>query len=238
MKSPNEDTALATAEPTALQLLGEVIRRPDLNSESVAVAERLVALKERMDDKAAERAFAQAFADLQAELPQIEARGQADRYKFMRYEDIMAELRPALNRHGLTVTFSMKADDARLTAYCTVQHRSGHSRTNEYTVRLTSKTHGLNECQQDGVAGTYAKRYALCNAFNITVESDTDGRADPRSEGEPIPSDKAQYLRELCAEKGADVRRFLAFAGAPTFEEIRSARYDELVRKLNQKGNG
>ncbi len=232
-----DQTAIELAqapEPSVAQLMQSVIAQ-GITESSVAVMERLVALKERLDDKSAEREFAAAFADLQAELPRFAARGKADRYNYMKYEDIMAELSPLLVKHGFSVTFSSQVDAVRITQLCTVTHRNGHSRTNQYAVRMSNRTPGLNECQQDGLAGTYAKRYAVCGAFNITCETDSDGAPDVSMDGELIGHDRVQYLTELLAEKGADVAKFLALAGADKIENIRTGSYDVLVRALLAK---
>ena len=231
------ETALATQEPSVAQLMKAVIDA-GITESSVAVMERMMAMKERMDDKAAERAFASAFADMQADIPRIVARGQADRYDYMKYEDIMAELSPLLAKHSLTVTFSMKTTEQRLTQFCTVTHRGGFSRTNEYTVRLSNKTPGLNECQQDGLAGTYAKRYALCNAFNITVGSDSDGAApkDATHEGEKISRDKVTYITEQIRETGSNNVKLLEIAGAASWEDCTNGVYPVIVRMVQMKG--
>lgn len=233
---PAPGAQLATQEPSVGAMMQSIIQQ-GITADNVTAFERLVALKERMDDKQAEREFAVAFADLQTELPRIAARGKADRYSYMKYEDIMAEILPLLNKHGFSVTFSTKVEDARITQFCTVTHRNGHSRVNQYAVRLSNRTPGLNECQQDGLAGTYAKRYALCNAFNITVETDTDG-TDARNEGAPITEDQALYLRELVRDTKSDEAAFLKFAGASKYEEIGAARYDQLAAVLHKKSRG
>ncbi len=232
---PNESTALASQEPSVGAMMQAIIDK-GITADSVAVMERMMAMKERMDEKQAAREFAVAFADMQAELPRMIARGKADRYLYLKYEDIMHELSPLLGKHGLTVTFSMKVTEARLTQFCTVTHRGGFSRTNEYTVRLSNKTPGLNECQQDGLAGTYAKRYALCNAFNITIESDLDGvPEDARNEGAFISSDKVQYLREQIKETGSNEAKLMEIAGVKRWEDCTDAIYPVITRALAAK---
>ena len=72
----------------------------------------IVKLYERMEDKKAEREFAQAFVALQAEMPAVKAlravpnRDGSTRYNFAPYEEIMDQIAPMLKRHGFTVTFS------------------------------------------------------------------------------------------------------------------------------------
>jgi hypothetical protein len=220
-------------------MLHAVIER-GITADNINGLERLVALYEREQARDAERQFAAAFAALQGEMPAIQAVKQVPnrdgtiRYKFAPYEEIMATVRPLLQRHGFTVSFSQTVGDGRISQACVLQHVGGHSRTNVFAVRIGSGPPGSSEAQTDGAASTYAKRHALCNALNITVDADTDG-ADARIEGAPIAADKAQYLRELCAETKSDEAAFLKFAGAATFGEIASTRYDDLVRALQKK---
>jgi hypothetical protein len=156
------------------------------------------------------------------------------RYRFAPYEEIMAIVRPLLQRHGFTVSFSQSVGDGRITQVCILQHIGGHSRMNSFAVRVGKGPPGSSEAQGDGAASTYAKRHALCNALNITVDADTDG-ADARIEGAPLAPDRVLYLRELVRDTKSDERLFLKFAGAETFEGIASARYDDLVRALTKK---
>ena len=211
-----------------------------VTSENVEAFDKLLSLYERLQGKDAERQFAAAFVALQSELNPIAASkvvpnndGSA-RYKFAPYEEIMAAVRPLLLKHGFTVTFSMSFSEGRVTQACTLQHLGGHRQTNSFAVRIGKGPPGSSEAQGDGAASTYAKRFALTNALNITVETDSDG-ADARVEGEVISKDKLQYLRELVKETNSDEARFLAFAGVKTYEEITTATYPLLVRSLSAK---
>lgn len=237
----NERSQLATATtaPSVGQMLQAAIDK-GITAENVAVLEKMMDLYERTQAKDAEKEFARAFNALQSEMPAIQAvqavpdRNGNVKYYFAPYEEIMDKVRPLLLKHGFTVSFSMTFHEGRVTQECTLQHISAHSRRNQFSVRIGSGPPGASEAQADGAAGTYAKRHALCNALNIIVDHDTDG-FDAKNEGAPIKPDQAIYLRELVKETKSDVAAFLKFAGAPTFEEIGAARYDDLVRALNKK---
>jgi hypothetical protein len=99
---------------------------------------------------------------------------------------------------------------------------------------------GSSEAQGDGAASTYAKRFALCGALNIVIERDTDGAPDARKEGAPITDDQALYLRDLAKQIRAaklpfDEEAFLKYAGAPSYEEIGSERFDGLSKSLSKR---
>ena len=224
-----------------LILIQRMIETGKLTAESVSVVERLVSLHEHMQEKNAERSFAGAFAALQSELGTFEAtkivpdKQGNPRYTYVPYEDIMRAVHPLLQRHGFSLSFSTDFKDARIVQTCTLQHIDGHHRDYQAFVRAGSGPYGATETQADGAAMTYAKRYALCNALNITVERDTDGAKDARNEGTPISPEQVQYLREQIRETRSDEAAFLRFAGVAKYEDIGTARYPELVRALEKK---
>jgi len=213
-----------------------------ITQENVAVLEKMLDLLERQQSRDAEREFAQAFNRLQAEMPRIIAattvpdRDGNQKYKFAKYEDIMAGVRPLLLKHGFTVSFSMTYTEGRIAQECTLRHVGGHSQRNSFAVRIGKGPPGASEPQADGAASTYAKRFALCNALNIIIEQDTDGAPpDARLEGERIPADKVAYLREQAREVGIDQTRFLKLAGVGSFEEITEGTYPVLIRLIESK---
>ena len=221
-----------------LALIGKLIDQGALTTEAVDVVERLVRLQEHILDKNAEQAFAAGFAALQADLAPVQATKTVPdkqgnvRYTYAPYDEIMDKVRPLLERHGFSVSFSTDFKDARIVQTCTLQHRDGHHRDYQAFVRAGAGPYGATETQADGAAMTYAKRYALCNALNITVEKDTDAR----NEGSPISAEQAQTLREMVKDTRSDETAFLKFAGAKSYEEIGNARYADLFAALQKKG--
>lgn len=230
------------SEPKLGQILQTFLANPE-GIKNVEVAERMFALYERAEARNAERAFAEAFARVQAEMPKIEAdTGVPDKlgnvkYRYARLDDIFAAVSPIIRRHGFTVTFSSDIKDDRVTQTCTIQHVGGHKRSNQYMARIGSGPIHSSPAQADGAAATYAKRQAFCDAWMIVVDHDTDGRDDARDEGAPIDFARAQTLRELVKETGADEAKFLKFAGADSYEEIGEKRYDECFRLLQKRLN-
>lgn len=204
---------------------------------NVAAFERLVALKERMEDKRAEKEFAAAFVLLQSEMPAIQAvkavpgSNNTIRYHYAPYEAIMEQVRPILQKHGFTVTFSSDVKDDRVMQTCTLQHSGGHKRSNNFAARIGKGPPGSSEAQGDGAASTYAKRFALCDALNIVVERDSDARA----EGEAISADKALYLENTVKEVRFPTDAFFRLAGCASYAEISDGKYQVLFNALEEK---
>lgn len=230
-------------EPSVGGMLQKVIEA-GITSENVGTLEKMMDLYERNEKRQAEREFAAALTALQGETIRIVATKAVDqkpdgtcRYKFAPYEEIMRQVQPMLTRHGFSVTFDTETGDNRLTSICTLTHSSGHSRSNKFAVRY-GKPPGSSDAQGDMSTKSYAKRGALCDALNISIEHDTDGSDDPRNLGASVTDEQAAGLRELCEAVGADKAKLFRFAGASSFETIPAARYEEIFAMLKKKEQG
>lgn len=207
-----------------------------LGSEQLAVMKELLKMN-------AEQQFASAFSQVQAECrtvrasKSVPARDGTIKYWYAPYEEILEMVAPILRRHGFTVSFDTDFAEGRIIATCTLLHIGGHSRSHKALVRIGSGPHGASETQADGAAITYAKRYAFCNALNITIEHDTDGADDARNEGndETISEKEASDLSDWVEAVSADPAKFLAFADAKSFGTIRKSKLPELHRMLRAK---
>jgi hypothetical protein len=116
-----------------------------------------------------------------------------------------------------------------------VTHKNGHSKANSYTVRIGNGPPGSSESQSDGAAHSYAKRGALCDAFGIIIEADTDGVTDARVEGHPITQAQADELRDWLEQVGGDKEKFLQFAKVERFEDVMSANLPTLHEALRKR---
>lgn len=221
-------------------MLNAVVEK-GISTENVAAMKELVGLYERMEDRGAKQEFTRAMTALQAELPKVTARSSIPgkdgtiRSWFANYQTIMEAIEPFLNKHGFSVSFTIRFDDKRLIAVCRMKHSAGHEETNEFGVRIGNGPPGCSEAQADGSARSYARRGALCDALNIVVDHDDDARVY----GAPITPDQAKALRERAQKCGADEGRLLTFANAKTYEEIRATKFaavDEILRKKEREG--
>jgi hypothetical protein len=239
MSLPEQSLTIPNQEPSVGLMLQSIVDK-GVTAENVAVMGQLIALKERMDAKQAEREFASAFVKLQAQMPKIEpTRGIPDKFgkvkfQYAPYEEIMRKVRPLLTEHGFTITFDSDFADGRVTVICKLQHIGGHKTETRHAARVGHGPVNSSEAQADGAAQTYAKRYALCSALNIVIEHDTDAES-AKELGDFISQKEAANLRERCAELGANKSMLLAIAGAATFEEIYSCHLELLHRQLDAK---
>jgi len=234
----NDETGLMVQDPTPLSLIAQMVASGTMSAESVAVVKELVALKEHMEDRQAERDFAAGLLALQGELSTFKATKAVPdkhgniKYGTLEYHEIMEKVQPLLVRYGFSAGFNTaESKDGRIRQVCTLQHVSGYHRDFQVFVRFGSGPPGATESQADGAVNSYAKKYALCNALNIAIDHNIDARA----EGSPITEDQAATLRQMVKDCRADEAAFLRFAGAKTYEEIGSRRYAEVFAALEKK---
>jgi hypothetical protein len=133
-------------------------------------------------------ALAEALVAAQAELPCAigkDADGQIQNraYRYLTLDKLIAETRPILQKHGLTIlqapSYIERGEDGALPALTTrLVHVSGESMGIKTPLYLTEKP-----MQGLGAAITYARRYAWQSVLGIAAEEDTDGPADPLGDG-------------------------------------------------------
>lgn len=230
------EQSLATQEPSIGSLLQTVLQQ-NATTENAAVIEKMMALYERNQDRQAVAAYNRAFCELQADMPTVQATAfipgsnNEVRSRFAPFPEIMRTVQPYLQKHGFSVTFNQSFDGPRVKVSCTLRHKDGHSETNEFFARIGNGPPKSSEAQADGAVTTYAKRGALCNALNIVVDHDTDGRADSAK----IDAETAAKIRlRLKATKG-DEAKFLEFVGAASFEDIFESSMEQIEEVLARR---
>lgn len=230
--TPSNGTQLAvvqSANPFLRMIEGAMDK--GITAESAAVVEKLVAVFRDVEKDNAAKAAASAMADLQAELPNVQAKqviktgDKTIRSRYASYEDLMNEIHDVMAKHGFSVKYDAEHHGDKMTAICKITHRSGHTDETRYTTRIPAAAGGNNASQADTGAMTTAKRNALCNALNIVVGDERDARA----EGETITPQEADELagrvQALVAAGHGTMDVWLALAGgAPNWESVRSVK--------------
>jgi hypothetical protein len=232
---------VARLAPTPADMMQAMIDK-GVTQENAAAFRELVLLSEHMEDRKAKSEFAADFMALQAELPRVQAtkvipdKNGNMRSSFAPFEEIDTQLRPIAQRHGFTYSFSEGLFQAgKITKICTVLHRCGHERSNPFSVRVGNGPPGCSEAQADGAAHSYAKRGALCDAFNIVVHGIDN---DARLEGDtmtPVSKAQADELERRAKMTNSNLPAFLKLAGSATFAGIPASKYEMLDGMLRKK---
>lgn len=230
------ETSLA---PTSAGEVTDLLRYALEMGRDAETMERLVALHERITDRAAATEFTAALADFQHECPAIpkkkrvsyaNAGGGTTSYSYAELPEIEKIVRPLLYARGLSFNWNTEVKDRLMTATCTLSHVSGHSKASSFSAPVESKA-GMSEQQKYASARSYAKRLSLIDVLGLTTEDVVSDGFDM----EPILPEEVDALKKLAKEVVANEATFLEWMNVSSFEEITRGNFKRAQRGLEQK---
>lgn len=229
-KIDREEQFHAPVDPM-VNMIERVAMNPDLPIERL---ERMMDLKDRHDqnirrdrEEEAQRAYNAAMSQAQAKMPTVRKSKRNDhtRSTYADLSDIEEQAMPIAYAHGFSVSFTPAgADDkGNLLVDWTLMHEDGHTRTGQagFPLDAAGSQGKANKTgiQAMGSTMTYARRYLLCNLFNIATDDDTDGNGQGNPNAPTVrsggwaetviadlpenatPRDKAEAIADaLCAQ--------------------------------------
>jgi len=169
--------------------------------------ERMMEMKDKMEAKEAERAFASAFAAMQQEIPVIPERGAIKnragevQSTYPLWEDVIAGLREPLANHGFSISFDRRKEDGVTYYGCILTHAMGHTRRAE--IDLPRDTSGSkNDVQGEGSSVSYGQRYSSKMAVNWTSVGTQDDDGAVAGAGQTITEEQFRELSDLIERIG------------------------------------
>jgi hypothetical protein len=236
------DTTPRSSGPDMVALMIErAAANPQVNIDKL---ERLLDMQERMIARAAKAVFAKALAALQRELPVVAERGLIrDRNgkvqsRYALWEDLNDAIRPALAKHGFSLSFRTGYEGDKILVTGVLLHRAGHSE--ETTLHLPLDLSGTkNAVQGIGSSTSYGKRYTAQALLNLTSHGEDDDGID--ASADRVTEDQVIELRDKLAAAGADETRFTRYLGVATLADLPAAKFDAALtalRVVNQRRHG
>ncbi|MGH2954674.1 MAG: ERF family protein [Thermoanaerobaculia bacterium] len=193
----------------------------------------------------------------QIEMPAVkpDATNPHYRSKFVSLGNLIAKVRPVLNKHGLAFAqFPSSDEQGQPTLVTILMHESGERL--EYAAPLFLPK---NDPQGQGSAITYMRRYALASALGISDQEDDDGNASagrgqataeaPRARAKaPQQTERAAspkqrgYINGLFGKAELTVDETTAVlqwvAGTAHLDRMAAAQASELIEVLGEDGAG
>lgn len=167
----------------------------------IAQIEKLMDLKERFEDRQAEKDFNIAMAGFQSTVPIIEKAGKveykATKYSYAKLEDIAQAIRPSLKENGLSYRFSQEQDGAHITVACIITHSSGHTISNSLT-SLPDTSGNKDALKSIASTITYLRRYTLTGALGIVVGGEDDDGGSDQSGMPSLPKNVNEVINGMC----------------------------------------
>ena len=201
----NESAAL-------IHMIERVARDPSVD---IARLERLIEMRERLEDKAAERAFDSAMTEAQSEMRPVkqDATNPQTRSKYASYVALNNALQPIYTKHGFSLSFNTAdcPQDLSVRVVCRVAC-AGHQR--EYHIDMPADGKGargndvMTRTHATMSAVSYGRRGLLKMIFNIAeTEHDDDGNRASKTDvdqGPPVnhvSQDEAEKLNARIAKQ-------------------------------------
>lgn len=219
-----------------VQMIERAARDPNCDVDKM---ERLLAMQEKIIARNAEQAFAAAMSAAQAEMRPVaaDANNPQTRSRYASYLAVDRALRPIYVKHGFALSFDTAPGAVQdvLTVLCDVMHTSGHTR--RYSVPMPADGKGakggdvMTKTHATAAAITYGQRYLLKMIFSIAVGEDDDGNDRTGT----VTEQQAERLQALVVEVGANIAKFLAWAGAESVSDIPAVKFDAAVKMLEAK---
>jgi hypothetical protein len=200
--------------------------------------DKLMQLVERREALEAARAFADALAQFQLEMPSVKknkegkvtTRGGSEySFTYADLDETVMTARPIAAKFGLSFTWDHVVTPTTLTSLFILRHVAGHKEVTTYVVP-TENPSGMSPTQKVGAAQTFADRRSMNSGLGIT-SSEQEEKVD----FEPINDDQAIVINDLIVETKTTPSRFLQFMGVTSVKEILAVDYPRAIAALEDK---
>lgn len=224
-------------EATIINVIARAASDPNTDVDKL---ERLLAMQERVLERAAEQTFNAAMLQAQEEMgPVLKNKENKETHsKYADLEQVSKLMDPIIYRHGFTLSFGT-ADcpySAHYRVTCDVAHTGGFSKKYQADVPVDNTgpkgsqnktmTHGF------GSALSYGRRYLKLLIFDVAT-TDDDGRM--AGNGGPINKQQFEVLNGLADAVGADKPKLCQYMKVDALAELPSFSYDSALSILTQK---
>ncbi len=242
----SREVAPVARQISTIEIL-EAAVKGGVTSENVAVVKEIMAMRREELAIANKASFNRDFFALKQEIATshfyadkaAKTDSGAVAYTYCSERELATVLEPILFHHGFTMLFGQRQGESQTTAIVTLLHKDGHDETREFTVRAGASNRMKDATACDTGAATSAWRHLVIKMFCIKSRiSEVDNPRNLGDTNEFVTAAVAEELERRVKELNGDVPRFLAFAGAKKFSEIRESKYDMLDQSLRDKAKG
>lgn len=232
--------AVQPAQPDAgavLSMIERAARDPAIDLDKF---ERLMAMRERIEDREASRAFNEAMAAAQGEMGPI-SRDAGNKQTNSRYATFAAldeVCRPIYSKYGFRISYNTEPGpgDLEITIIAKVTH-GGYAETYQITMPadgkgakggdVMTKTHATVS------AVSYGKRALLKMIWNL-AEIDDDGNK-AGDNGARVTPDQLAELREALDATQSDIAAFCRFAKIEAMSDLPASKFAAAMSRLREK---
>ncbi len=223
-----------------IAMIEKIVMTPEIPIDRL---EKMLEMKERIEEKKAEQAFVRAMSRAQANMRPIsaDANNPQTRSKYASHAQLDGILRPIYTHEGLSLSFD-EGDtdkDGYIRVLCYVSHEDGFSRTYHKDVPVVNAgikgVVMMTPTHANASADSYGMRYLEKKIFNIAVgEFDDDGN-QAGNPVETITEEQQATIQDLLDSTGANKALFLKWAKVKKISEINAGAYNSVVAMIKRK---
>lgn len=231
-------------EQPATSMLAVIERASTSKDVDVDKMRALLDMQKELHQHKAFMEFAEAFARVQSEVPQIEKRAlnSQTNSSYAKQEHIAAELTPVTTKHGFSMMFGSGKPpaDGWIKITCWLMHSGGHKEFHEvdlpYDKTGIKGTVNKTDIHAAKSAYTYGRSMLTCLMFNVALKDKSDDDGNKAGSAPPkITEEQAANLQCLIDEVGANKERFLKWAEKDSLEEIPASWMSRCVETLEAR---
>jgi len=233
----DEEVIAQHEEDQMIAMIERIVMTPEIPIDRL---EKMLEMRERIEEKKAEQEFNVAMSEVQAEITPIIANKKGQNNNYATYDQVDREIRPIYTKHGFSLTFNTEktSNPGEIDILCYVSHNLGYSRT--YSLAMPADGKGakggdvMTKTHAAGSALSYGMRYLLGLIFNLAIIKDDDGIA-ASLKVETITEEQQATVQDLLDSTEADKARFLKWAKVAKISEINAGAYKSVVEMIKRK---
>jgi hypothetical protein len=163
--------------------------------------EKLIALKNQEEERAAKKEFDIHFTDMQAEFTAVAKSKQGHGYKYAPIEVLQKHYNEGITSHGFSYRWREEAVDTGKRCIMRISGW-GHAEENSFDIPKLQGTNRMNDVQAAGAMSTYGRRYTFVAGFGVIIEDEDDDTGS-------IPPPDQRKVKEVKADNlmGGDMRK-------------------------------
>ena len=213
----------------------DVLQYAIANNAGIDTIERLIVQQERVEDRAAAKAYTSAFNKFSKLCPVILKTRKAHNTMYAGLAETLNAIEPALQECGLTKSWRTDQADGTITVTCYITHIKGHIETTSLSA-APDTTGSKNDAQSVGSIVSYLERYTIFAILGLaSADQDFDGNTGAMVE--TITSEQAEKIAELLTDHGVNTDNFFRWLkvskGAEHATDIPASEYKSVIHKIN-----